>query len=40
MEHIRDDKPDRYHKIGYDQDAIERLFVALFLEAYNQLSVL
>ena len=28
--------PPRYHKIGHDKDAIEALFVTLFLEAYDR----
>jgi hypothetical protein len=28
--------PARYHKIGHDKDAIEALFVTLFLEAYRK----
>jgi hypothetical protein len=28
--------PSRYHKIGHDKDAIEALFVTLFLEAHDR----
>ena len=32
----RSGQPSRYHKIGHDADAIEDLFVALFLEAHDR----
>ena len=32
----RSDGPSRYHKIGHDAAAIERLFVDLFLEAHDR----
>jgi len=28
-------EPSRYHKIGYDAEAVDRLFVDLFLEAHR-----
>jgi Transposase DDE domain group 1 len=34
LEHAPVGTPSRYHKIGHDGAAIERLFVALFLEAH------
>jgi hypothetical protein len=36
MEHAPVDEATRYHKIGHDGAAIERLFVDLFLEAHRQ----
>jgi hypothetical protein len=35
LEHAPVGEPDRYHKIGHDGDAIEALFVDLFLEAHE-----
>ena len=34
LEHAPASALDRYHKIGHDPQAIERLFVSLFLDAY------
>jgi hypothetical protein len=34
LEHAPADEPTRYHKIGHDGAAIERLFVDLFLDAH------
>jgi hypothetical protein len=28
-------EPSRYHKISYDAEAVDRLFVDLFLEAHR-----
>ena len=36
LEHAPEGEPTRYHKIGHDQEAIEHLFVDLFLEAHNK----
>jgi Transposase DDE domain group 1 len=36
LEHAPLEKPTRYHKIGHDQAAIERLFVDLFLDAHRR----
>ncbi|MBY3404508.1 IS1380 family transposase [Rhizobium laguerreae] len=36
LEHGRLGAPTRYHKIGYDRQALEALFVDLFLEAHNR----
>jgi Transposase DDE domain group 1 len=36
LEHAPVGKPSRYHKIGHDAAAIERLFVALFLDAHRR----
>lgn len=35
LEHAPAGEPSRYHKIGHDQGAIERLFVELFLDAHR-----
>ena len=35
LEHAPAGEPTRYHKIGHDGAAIERLFVELFLDAYG-----
>ncbi len=35
LEHAPKGAPTRYHKIGHDSSAIERLFVDVFLEAYG-----
>jgi hypothetical protein len=35
LEHAPAKEPTRYHKIGHDGAAIERLFVALFVEAHG-----
>ena len=36
LEHAPAGAPTRYHKIGHDKDAIEGLFVDLFLEAHDK----
>jgi DDE family transposase len=36
LEHGRVGEPTRYHKIGYDRQALEALFVDLFLEAHDK----
>jgi len=36
LEHAPASALDRYHKISHDPEAIERLFVALFLEAHQR----
>ena len=36
LEHAPEGAPTRYHKIGHDQEAIEHLFVDLFLEAHKK----
>ena len=36
LEHAPLGAPTRYHKIGHDRSAIERLFVDLFLEAHDE----
>ena len=36
LEHGSRETPGRYHKIGHDGDAIERLFVDLFVEAHGE----
>jgi hypothetical protein len=36
LEHGGVGEPGRYHKISYDQDAVEALFVDLFVEAYDK----
>jgi hypothetical protein len=36
LEHAPAAEPSRYHKIGHDADAIERLFVELFLDAHRK----
>ena len=36
LEHAPPGVPTRYHRIGHDGDAIERLFVDLFLEAHDE----
>ncbi|ANP87960.1 IS1380 family transposase [Rhizobium leguminosarum] len=36
LEHGRLGAPTRYHKIGYDRQALEALFVDLFLEAHDR----
>ena len=36
LEHAPADGPTRYHKIGHDGAAIERLFVDLFLDAHGK----
>jgi hypothetical protein len=36
LEHAPLEKPTRYHKIGHDRAAIERLFVELFLDAHRR----
>ena len=36
LEHGRSGWPTRYHKIAYDKDAVESLFVDLFLEAHDK----
>jgi hypothetical protein len=36
LEHAPPGEPTRYHKIGHDAEAIERLFVELFLEAHRK----
>ncbi|TIS84932.1 transposase, partial [Mesorhizobium sp.] len=36
LEHGRAGEPTRYHKIGYDKEAMEALFVDLFLEAHDK----
>ena len=36
LEHAPDGEPTRYHRIGHDSNAIERLFVDLFLEAHDK----
>jgi Transposase DDE domain group 1 len=36
LEHGRLGEPSRYHKIGYDRQALEALFVELFLEAHDR----
>ena len=36
LEHAPAAEPSRYHKIGHDGDAIENLFVALFLDAHDK----
>ena len=36
LEHAPEGAPTRYHKIGHDGAAIERLFVDLFVEAHGQ----
>lgn len=36
LEHAPQGAPDRYHKIGHDAEAIEHLFVDLFLEAHKR----
>jgi hypothetical protein len=35
LEHAPMGAPSRYHKVGHDPAAIERLFVALFLDAHR-----
>ncbi|MBB6305561.1 MULTISPECIES: IS1380 family transposase [Rhizobium] len=35
LEHGRPDAPTRYHKIAYDQGALESLFVDVFLDAHD-----
>ncbi len=36
LEHAPEGAPGRYHKIAHDRDAIEALFVDLFLEAHSR----
>ena len=36
LEHAPEGEPTRYHKIGHDKEAIEHLFVDLFLEAHKK----
>ena len=36
LEHAPEGAPGRYHKIGHDGEAIERLFVDLFLKAHDK----
>ena len=36
LEHAPEGEPTRYHKIGHDQEAIEHLFVDLFMEAHKK----
>ena len=36
LEHAPEGEPTRYHKIGHDKEAIEPLFVDLFLEAHKK----
>ena len=36
LEHGRAGQPTRYHKISYDKDAIEELFVEFFLKAHDK----
>ena len=35
LEHAPEGEPGRYHKIGHDKDALEALFVTLFVEAHS-----
>jgi hypothetical protein len=35
LEHAASNEPGRYHRIGHDADAVEALFVDLFLEAHR-----
>ena len=36
LEHAPEGEPDRYHKIAHDGDAIENLFVDLFVDAHDR----
>ncbi len=36
LEHVPPGEPTRYHRIGHDNNAIESLFVDLFLEAHGK----
>ena len=35
LEHAPEGAPSRYHKTGHDKDALEALFVTLFVEAHD-----